>query len=87
MIGEIVPIGVERDDSTQLAVHGRYEGLCARLGQKFAGSQVREKTVKGCWVSRGRGLTRMHPMSDPGQERLVLGAKRTYGDVTDPRLR
>jgi hypothetical protein len=87
MIGEIVPIGVERDDTTRLAFYGRYEGLCARLGQKVAGSQVSEKSVEGCWVSRGRGLTRMHPMSDPRQERLVLGAKRTYGDVTDPRLR
>src|SRR5829696_1555955 len=87
VIGEIIPVWVERDDPTRLAVYRRHESLGAWLGQEVSGSQAREKSVESRRVSRGRGQTRMHPRGDPGQKRLVLGAKRTYGDLTDPRLR
>src|SRR5215207_2367853 len=87
MIGEIVFVGIEGDDPARLAVNRRHESLGARFDQEVSVSQVREKSVEDCRVSRRRCLTRMHPRSDPVQERQILGAKWTYGDITAPRLK
>jgi hypothetical protein len=86
VIGEIVRVGLERDEPAWLAVKRRHESPRARLGQEGALSQLSEKSVEGFRVSRGGCLTWMHPGSDPGQERLVIGAIRAYRHVNYPRL-
>ena len=84
MIGEVIVVGVERDEPATFAVNRRDECLRARFAQELAVSQLGEESIEGGRVSRGRSLTGMHARRDTAQEWRVLGAERANVDVLDP---